>query len=119
MLASIPSARGHRAEPGAASGMDAMIRAARADGVTIRLTDSYRTYAQQVELKKRKPREAAEPGHSRHGWGLAFDIAVGGYGSAAYKWLAANGARFGFANPAWARQGGSKPEPWHWEFVGR
>jgi hypothetical protein len=24
--------------------------------------------------------------------------------------------QFGFVNPDWARPGGEKPEPWHWEF---
>jgi hypothetical protein len=24
--------------------------------------------------------------------------------------------RFGWRQPAWAQQGGSKQEPWHWEF---
>jgi hypothetical protein len=27
------------------------------------------------------------------------------------------GAEFGWINPDWALPGGSKPEPWHWEFV--
>jgi hypothetical protein len=25
---------------------------------------------------------------------------------------------YGFFHPSWAQQGGSKPEPWHWEFAG-
>jgi LAS superfamily LD-carboxypeptidase LdcB len=29
-----------------------------------------------------------------------------------------NAGQFGWVHPAWAQQGGSKPEPWHWEFVG-
>lgn len=64
----------------------------------------------------------ATPGNSNHGWGLAIDIAclVGGsemYDSRAYDWLSMNAWKFGWGHPTWARQGGSKPEPWHWEFL--
>jgi hypothetical protein len=31
-------------------------------------------------------------------------------------WLAANGRDYGWVNPPWAQPGGSRPEPWHWEF---
>ena len=29
-----------------------------------------------------------------------------------------NASLFGWSHPAWAQQGGSKPEPWHFEFGG-
>ena len=66
----------------------------------------------------------AKPGNSNHGWGLAIDIAcLTGrsasemYASDAYTWLKTNAWRFGWGHPSWAQQGGSKPEPWHWEFL--
>ncbi|MDP8977777.1 MAG: M15 family metallopeptidase, partial [Actinomycetota bacterium] len=88
-------------------------------GRPIGVIDTYRSYGQQVELAAYKGDLAATPGSSNHGWGLAVDLAVpGGYEDPTYRWLRANGARFGWVNPDWARQGGPKPEPWHWEFVG-
>ena len=83
------------------------------------LTDSYRSLASQYSLAVRKPVLAARPGTSEHGWGLAID-ACGGpdqVGSKRREWFLANAPKFGWDNPAWARPGGSKPEPWHWEYV--
>jgi len=96
----------------AASAWKAMVRAARKDGVAISLTDSYRSYADQVDVKRRKPTLAATPGTSVHGWGLAADVGVG------REWIQKHGSKFGWIWPDWARPGGSKPEPWHFEFEG-
>lgn len=85
------------------------------------VTDSYRTYYEQVELKRRKPGLAATPGTSQHGWGLAVDLCDGveNDGSAANIWLHNNAGRFRFFHPRWADSGGGGPyEPWHWEFSG-
>lgn len=80
--------------------------------------NSYRTYDEQVELYGQKPGLAAEPGTSEHGWGLAIDFECGAnsYSSSFYAWLDANGPGYGWTNPPWAQPGGSRPEPWHWEF---
>lgn len=104
---------GHKLRPDAAAAWKKLTA-----NKKIGVTDSYRSYAAQVELKKRKPRLAGKPGTSNHGWGLALDLVVGGFGSDTYKWLMANGPKFGWVNPKWAQKGGSKPEPWHWEYVG-
>ncbi|MGH3948935.1 MAG: NlpC/P60 family protein, partial [Pseudonocardiaceae bacterium] len=84
------------------------------------VTDSYRTFNAQVDLYRRKPALAAVPGTSNHGWGLALDMCGGvqSFGTPQYGWLAANGPAFGWVNPPWARKGGGREEPWHWEFVG-
>jgi LAS superfamily LD-carboxypeptidase LdcB len=37
-------------------------------------------------------------------------------GSAEHAWLDENGDDYGWVNPSWAQPGGSRPEPWHWEF---
>lgn len=101
----------------AARALKAMKRAAKKDGII--LTGSgYRSFQGQVELKEQKPTLAATPGTSNHGWGVASDMAVGDYGTEVYNWLMKNGKRFGWVNPEWAQQGGSKEEPWHWEYVG-
>jgi len=79
---------------------------------------AYRDYDAQVSLKAAKGGLAAEPGKSNHGWGLAVDISnLGGEGSTKQAWLRANAPAYGWDHPSWARAGGSKPEPWHWEYV--
>ena len=87
-----------------------MRAAAARDGVLIGVTDSYRSYAAQVDLARRKGLYqngglAAVPGTSQHGWGLAVDVDTNSRGT---QWLRANAARFGFAT--------IPREPWHWEF---
>jgi hypothetical protein len=105
-------------EPEAADAFDQLSAAYRAKfGHPLGVTDSYRSYALQVITKRHKPGLAAEPGTSNHGWGLALDLVVGGYSSADYAWLRANAPHYGWDNPGWARPGGSKHEPWHWEFA--
>lgn len=103
----------HFMKPDAAKAYKAMQRAAKQAGVNFSVTDSYRDYDTQVRLKKEKPTLAATPGHSNHGWGLALDINVGDgtMSNATYKWLVANGKKFGFKQPM-------DYEPWHWEYGG-
>ncbi len=107
---------GHRLRADAAAAFNAMYAA----GAPC-ITDSYRSYAAQVDVFRRKPDLAAVPGTSNHGWGIAIDFGCGAerFDSDAYRWLKANAGRFGFAHPTWAEPDGSKPEPWHWEYVGR
>jgi hypothetical protein len=87
-------------------------------GREICVTSSYRTYAEQAVLRRQKPGLAARAGASEHGFGLAVDL-CGGVENAGeeYWWLRENAIRFGFDNPNWARKGGGKYEPWHWEYV--
>lgn len=89
-------------------------------GVNLSITDSYRSYEEQVLLKQQKPTLAATPGTSIHGWGLAADLGGGinVFGSAQHNWMRANANRFGWYHPAWAQFYGSLPEPWHWEYAG-
>jgi zinc D-Ala-D-Ala carboxypeptidase len=103
---------GHALYAPAAEGWKAAVQAAAADGVTLRVTDTYRTYDQQVELVERKGLYAeggygAVPGTSNHGWGLALDADVND--PATLSWLRQNGHRFGFVEAV-------PREPWHWEF---
>jgi ribosomal protein L19E len=116
-LAHPQSAPRHLLRPDAATAFDRLNTAYTTRfGHPLGVTDSYRSYAAQVNVKARKPGLAATPGTSDHGWGLALDVVVGGYGSTDYLWLRANAPRFGWDNPPWARPGGSKREPWHWEW---
>jgi hypothetical protein len=87
-------------------------------GQPLCITDSYRSLAAQVAAFYAKPALAAVPGTSNHGWALAVDL-CGGIniaGTAQWTWMTQNAGRFGFVQPDWARPGGEKAEPWHWEY---
>jgi zinc D-Ala-D-Ala carboxypeptidase len=103
---------GHRLYAPAAAAWDRVVAAAAQDGISLRITDSYRSYEQQVDLAARKGlyRDgglAAVPGTSNHGWGLAVDADV--TDPATLEWLRRNGPRFGYVETV-------PREPWHWEF---
>ena len=120
-LCGLSSAPGHRLSRAAAAAFDAMSAAYRARfGTPICVTDSYRDYAGQVSVFQRKPSLAAVPGRSQHGWGRALDLCGGvqTFGSQPHQWLKANAAAFSFTHPSWAEPNGSRPEAWHWEFIG-
>jgi zinc D-Ala-D-Ala carboxypeptidase len=90
-------------------------------GTPLCVTDSYRSYAEQVAVRARRGTWAAVPGHSNHGWGTALDLCGGveDFDSPAHAWLDVNAPAYGWFHPAWARRGGSLPEPWHWEYAGQ
>ena len=104
----------------AATAMEEMNKAYKADnGSDLTINEAYRDCATQIRYSKELGSRAAPapPCISKHGWGLAADINVGGFDSPAYKWLEANAHKYGYVNPPWAKPGGSKPEPWHWEYA--
>jgi D-alanyl-D-alanine carboxypeptidase len=108
---------GGRLRPDAAAAFDAMSAAyARVFGSNLCVSDSYRSYSQQLRVFRQRPSLAAVPGTSNHGWGLAVDLGCGvQYSrSAQYRWMVANAARFGWVHPSWAVH--DPFEPWHWEF---
>lgn len=87
-------------------------------GTPICVTDGYRTLGEQQVLRRVKPRFAARPGSSEHGWGAAVDLACGvqSFRSKQHAWMVQNAGRYGWYLPDWARRGGSRPEPWHWQY---
>ena len=102
---------GHQLWAPAANALESLIAAAERDGVKIGITDSYRSYAEQVDLVRRKGLYsqgglAAKPGTSDHGWGMAADLALN---AKAQAWMRANGPKFGFHED-------TPREPWHWGF---
>ncbi len=120
-LCPVPSAPQLLLECDAAAAFDQMNTAFKAVfGQDIGITDAYRDYAGQVACRAEKGSLCAVPGTSNHGWAKAVDIgACCGVNSGtgpAFDWLTANAGRFGWVHPAWAQPGGSKPEPWHWEY---
>jgi murein DD-endopeptidase MepM/ murein hydrolase activator NlpD len=82
------------------------------------ITDSYRSYEAQVSCRERKGDLCADPGTSNHGWGMAVDFGGGieDPGSPEHQWMLSHASDFGWVLPTWAGAGGSKPEPWHWEY---
>jgi hypothetical protein len=103
---------GHRLWAPAADSLGTLIADARRAGVHIGITDSYRPYAEQVDLARRKGLYsqgglAARPGTSDHGWGLAVDLDLD---SKAQAWMRANAGRYGFVED-------TPREPWHWAYT--
>lgn len=102
---------GHRLWAPAATALEQVIADAAKDGVTIGVTDSYRSYDAQVDVAERKGLYtegglAAQPGTSPHGWGIAADLDLDAAGQA---WMRANGGRYGFVED-------TPREPWHWVY---
>ncbi|MGH4022361.1 MAG: D-alanyl-D-alanine carboxypeptidase family protein [Pseudonocardiaceae bacterium] len=111
----------HRLRCDAAQTFGAMNQAFAADfGRPLCVTDSYRTFGQQINLYSRKPGLAAVPGTSNHGWGLALDLCGGAqsFVTREFAWMAANASSFGWVHPPWAAPGRGREEPWHWEYAG-
>lgn len=112
-----------RVRPAAANSFDRLDAAFYKEfGKHIYITDSYRTYAEQVAVKNAKGFLAAKPGTSEHGWGLALDLGsrINIRSSAEHRWMRENGPEYGWFNPAWAVPGAlgfQKDEPWHFEYV--
>lgn len=119
-LCPVSGAPGHMMRPASARALSALSEAyAQAFGQPICITDSYRTLAEQVDVKARKPTLAATPGTSNHGLGQAADLCGGieNFGTPQHEWMKQHAPLFGFYHPSWAQAGGSRPEPWHWEFA--
>jgi len=101
----------HRLSHDAAVAFKAMAADARRAGVTLPVSDSYRSLDEQTALADSEGRYAegglaAEPGTSAHGWGLAVDLDVDARST---KWMRDNASKYGFVEDV-AR------EPWHWTY---
>lgn len=122
----VVTALGVRVHPCLALALDALMTAARADGIDLHAW-GWRSASQQIALRAANcsPTEAdpsvvacrpqtAPPGTSRHERGLALDFTTGGSvlrsGSAAFAWLSEHAADYGLEN--------LPGEPWHWSVDG-
>ena len=129
-------------EKGVAAAYQSMYNAARADGVDLYPASGYRSYALQKRLFEDllntyrgygysyessyalAAQEIMPPGYSEHNYGLAMDIGWVDDSfvcSAAYAWLTANAADYGFIERYTAAKQpvtGVIPEVWHWRYVG-
>ncbi|WP_253206293.1 M15 family metallopeptidase [Curtobacterium aetherium] len=109
---------------GAAASYRAMNTAfKKALGTPLTMAEAYRSRARQQYLYDGyiagEPgfNEAALPGTSVHGLGLAVDFSGGvdSYGTSAKTWMNANGPKFGWQPKG---DGFKKKEPWHFEYDG-
>lgn len=129
----LPSTYNPGENPEARAAFDRMREAAAAEGLTLQLASSFRSYArQQVLYDSYVARDgqaaadtySARPGHSEHQSGLAFDLSpaedsFGGTPESA--WVAANCQRFGFIirYPKGKEAiTGYQYEPWHLRYLG-
>jgi len=89
-------------------------------GRSLDITEGYRDLARQNDYWNRYQAGtgnlAAYPGTSNHGWGISCDFGSGVQtaGTAAKRWMDANGPSYG-----WSPTGNtfSRPEPWHFDYV--
>lgn len=122
----------------------AMWKAAKAEGITLKIISSTRTFGQQKAIWEGKwarfakdvpgPRERAlkilefssMPGSSRHHWGTDVDLndlnnasfEAGGRYERVYLWLVAHAHEYGFCQPYTAgRPAGYQEEKWHWSYL--
>ena len=128
--------------------LKAMLAAAKADGVSLTVVSSYRSYDYQVGLFNRKVNQykakgyndtdayniaktiVALPGTSEHNLGLAADIVTPSYmtldegfeKTEAFAWLSTHCAEYGFILRYPNGKGditGIIYEPWHYRYVGQ
>ncbi len=119
-LCPVRTSPSHLLECSAARAFDRLNTAYRAVfGLDVSVTDAYRSYERQVEIKRTHGDKAATPGTSNHGWGKALDLGGMNKGvGPTFEWFTANASRYGWVHPPWARPTGSNPEAWHWEHQG-
>ena len=127
--AGIVTVQGIQVSSQIASNLDALLNAARADGVNLS-GGGYRDPAAQIALRRahcgssnfavyQAPASScspptAAPGHSMHEQGLAVDFTQGGSvltrSSSGFAWMKAHAASYNFYN--------LPSEPWHWSING-
>jgi D-alanyl-D-alanine carboxypeptidase len=118
----------------AADALEAMGKAAKADGVTLMASSTYRSYAYQVTVYNRvvkeigqeaADRESARPGVSQHQTGLVADFGSIDDSFAqtkAGRWMLANAGRFGWSlsfPDGYENITGYRWESWHYRYVGK
>ena len=118
----------------AATALDEMAKAARADGVTLVASSTYRSYDYQTQVYNRNvremgqaaaDRESAKPGHSQHQTGLVVDfgsIDDSFAATAAGRWMKSNASRFGWSlsfPDGYEAVTGYRWESWHYRYVGK
>jgi D-alanyl-D-alanine carboxypeptidase len=114
--------------------LDVMARAARADGVTLVASSTYRSFDYQKKIYERNvremgelaaSRESAKPGQSQHQLGTAVDfgsITDDFAGTKAGKWLTAHAGEYGWSlsfPKGMEPVTGYRWECWHYRYIGK
>jgi LAS superfamily LD-carboxypeptidase LdcB len=99
--------------PDAMRSLSALLVDSMKAGVKLHINSAYRTFEDQVNVKKIYGDLAATPGFSNHGFGLAVDFATPSnrkisISDKEYDWLITNAERYAFRR--------IKTESWHWEY---
>lgn len=123
----------------AATALEQLVAAAKADNIHLMLASGYRSYDTQISVYNSEVRaygqaaadqESARPGHSEHQTGLAADLEPTSKkceiedcfaDTPEGKWLAANAYTYGFIiryTPDKIAITGYKYEPWHIRYIG-
>ena len=131
---------GHKMDSTCVNQLQAMINAARAEGLTVVLNSSYRDMNYQIYLWNRRyddyisqgyseeeahrltARRVAYPGTSEHHTGLAIDIVEIIKDGTLYAWFEEHAWEYGFIIRYKGEKEaltGIKDEPWHLRYVGR
>jgi D-alanyl-D-alanine carboxypeptidase len=141
VLVPVPSLGGCMMAREAVDDVEAMLAAARGEGIELGAVSCFRSVEHQRRIfcegaadcgsvAALRSRFVGPPGHSEHATGYAIDFVQRGSDcraveqcfalTAAGQWLMRRGPEFGFemSFPAGNRQGVGW-EPWHWRWVGR
>ncbi|MDR1363503.1 MAG: M15 family metallopeptidase [Spirochaetaceae bacterium] len=117
----------------AAESLERMAQAARAEGVTLVVSSSYRSFDYQTEVYQRNVRESGQetadressrPGFSQHQLGLVVDfgsITDAFAQTAAGRWMLANGPAYGWSlsfPDGYEDITGYRWESWHYRYTG-
>lgn len=120
-----------------------MFRAAKADGIDLKIVSGARNFEHQKAIWERKWRNnkdleplsrsrkilefSSMPATSRHHWGTEIDLNnldnsyfETGKGKAEYEWLVKNAPRFGFFQVYTSKDSGRtgySEEKWHWSYL--
>ncbi|TWT03719.1 D-alanyl-D-alanine carboxypeptidase family protein [Planomicrobium sp. CPCC 101079] len=138
-LYGLPSSYNPGIDATAQKGADAMVAAAKQQGISLNPFSTFRSYSRQATLfanysskygKAEAEKFSARPGHSEHQSGLAFDF--GGVDQTQWlkesfgeteegKWLRKNAHTYGFIlryPKGQEKVTGYQYEPWHYRYVG-
>lgn len=115
--------------------LEALLKAAKIDGVDVRIASAYRSFETQAQIKSvnavkfgttKANTFSADQGYSEHQLGTTVDFGTVKSGAAfgkfadqpEYKWMTEHAYKYGFIMSYPKNNAYYIYEPWHWRFVG-